>query len=177
MAITQRRSAAIIPGAELYGEGVRPLAFVINEDFYYSRGVITVPPGEQVEPGDFVAADGTLATTPADIIGVFGYWTDTETGGTPPNGPRDATIIVRHAELKDQLLLYRGMDMTDVGLRLRELGLIVRAAVLPSQVQMGFGTPGEGIAPVAGATFVGIPNTDRQADPPVRREGDQHDPA
>ena len=175
MAATTRLSAAQLSGNNVMFEGGWKYDFLVSEsNLYRARDVITVPIGNDMVPGDFVAADGTKATAPGAIVGIFCDYVDTT------DGPRDALIIANDAEVADAYLNYNGMPAGPVADQLRTLGIKVRAAVLPSVMNASFGTPGVApfAAPIAAAQPVqtGIPSGDPQAGPPIRRAADQRNP-
>jgi hypothetical protein len=145
MAVTRPiNSAARIAGASLLGEGPWTAAFLLSAVFYRSFDVITLPGGEGaqvLQPGDFVTADGSKASAAGDIIGISMRAYD------PTDGPVDAVLVTRDAEVTDAYLLYGELDAAEVNAALKEHGIIVRAAVLPESIQAGFGTPGTPATP------------------------------
>jgi len=170
-----RLSAAQRIGSNLLAQGKWKYDFLVTEaNLYRARDVITVPIGNEMIPGDFVAADGTKATAPAQIVGIFCDYVNTI------DGPRDALLVTRDAEVGDGYLMYGTMDAGQVADQLATLGIIVRPTVLPSSVNHGFGRPGfstfaAGIAaPIqAEAVAPGIKPPDPQSGPPIRRYANQ----
>jgi hypothetical protein len=128
-----RDSAAHIPGAGLVGEGPRNIDFLLSEaNPSRSRGVITLPQGDEPRlPGSFVAADGSPATA-ANIVGILLY------GYRPVDGPVDAAVLLRDAEVTDAYLMYGALAPAAVNARLETLGIIVRAGVLANVKSVGF---------------------------------------
>jgi hypothetical protein len=158
MAITRPiRSAAHIAGAGLVSEGVWTAEFLLNANFYLSFDVITLPQSDVLlRPGDFVAADGSKAAAPGDILGISLH------ASNPSDGPVDAVLVTRHAEVVDAYLFYDDLDPAAVNQALAEHGIIVRAAVVSSLIAHGFGTPG---TPVEGVPGPGIVTAAAEVEP------------
>jgi hypothetical protein len=164
------KSAADIPATNPMNSPPRSLDFVLSEAMSYrSRDVIQIPQGAAgLWAGSFVDATGAPAATEAAIAGILCYSVN------PTDGPVNATIIARDAEVTDAYLQYGALVPATVNTHLATLGIIVRSAVLRNVPPPGFaidvppsGPPVSGIQSAEGDTAKG-----RDTGGETRREGD-----
>jgi hypothetical protein len=155
------KSAAHIPATSPMNSPPRTADWLLSDSVSHrSFEVIQMPQGAAgVWTGSFVDNTGAPAATPAAIHGILLYSTN------PTDGPVNATVLVRDAEVIDAYLQYGAMDPVAVNTQLATLGIIVRAAVLPN-VQGATFAPD---VPPSGPPVSGIQSTD--APPPPDGEG------
>jgi hypothetical protein len=136
MAVPVIKSAAHIPGAAQMFQGPRTGDFLLSAAVSYrALDVIQIPQGAVgMWPGTFITAAGApiAAAGEATIAGILVYAVN------PVDGPVNATVITRDAEVIDAYLMYGTLDPVAVNAQLATLGIIVRAAVLPNVRSGGF---------------------------------------
>jgi hypothetical protein len=104
----------------------RTMDFLLSDSVSHrSFEMIQIPQGAAgLWTGTLVDATGVAAATPAVIAGILCYSTN------PTDGPVNATVLVRDAEVIDAYLQYGALDPVACNAQLKTLGIIVRAAVL-----------------------------------------------
>jgi hypothetical protein len=143
------KSAAHIPGVGQLDSPPRTGEFLLSDEGSFSRDVIQIPQGAAMWPGTIVDAAGApvAAGAEATAAGILLYAVN------PTDGPVNATVVTRHAEVTDAYLQYGGADPVAINTALAAKGIIVRDAVLKNVMPAGF-APDE---PPAGPPVSGIP--------------------
>ena len=159
------KSAAHIPATSPMNSPPRTMDFLFSDSVSHrSFEVIQIPQGAAgLWTGTLVDATGVAAATPAVIAGILCYSTN------PTDGPVNATVLVRDAEVIDAYLQYGALDPVACNAQLKTLGIIVRAAVLPN-VQGATFAPD---VPPSGPPVSGIQSVEDPAPPPPEGEGVQ----
>lgn len=103
-----------------------------------SRALFTLPAGQgYLRPGTFLAADGTVATTNADVAGLLYGGVDTGSDADAPSAK--ATVIDRDAEVHGELLQWAEADTdtikTAFANSLLDLGIRVRWTQRPAGLE------------------------------------------
>jgi Bacteriophage lambda head decoration protein D len=148
------RSAAHIPAARQLNSGPATKDFIISDSGNLSYDVIQLPQGAAgLWPGTFITAAGVpvAAAGEATIAGITCY------AYNVTDGPVNATVLTRDAEVVDAYLQYGALDVAAVNTRLAALGIIVRPGVLKNVQPASFapdvppsGPPSSGIQMVEG---------------------------